>query len=257
MLSRHGALLFAAMAAAACAPDRFRWEATEPPALAAYRSSFVVAAGTTFDRSWSRAELGQALQGARVLWLGDHHRSSRLHGMQSEVLASLQAAGAPLLLALEAVGEQDAAAVQAFLAGALELPELRRQLRLRWPGSWLDDDELDPWHYQQLLQFARRHTIPVVAFEPTPRLPLAVRDAYIAARLGELAARHPDRLLVVHIGQAHLLGDGDLIARTGLPSIALGGEPPDLLRRAAPPQRGRGRLHRSTGGLWWFDELLP
>jgi hypothetical protein len=246
---------FLSLALAACTPTDFGWDAATPP-LARYRAAFQAAAGTRFVASLSRDELLRRLHAERVLWLGDHHRSARLHALQNELLAQLQAAGVRLAFALEAIGSQDEPAVARFLRGDDSLVQLGAAMRQRWRGSWLDDPELDPWHYRSLLSFAQKHGIPVRALEPTPRLPLAERDAVIARTVRDLRLLWPDRLLVVHVGQAHLLGEGDLVARAGGAGFVLGGEPPAGLHDARPATAPRGSVWQSDGGAWWFGELL-
>lgn len=239
----------------ACSPARFAWHEA-PATVASYRAAFAAAAGDRFVATISRPRLLDAARSARVLWLGDHHTSPRLHLLQRELLRELQAAGVPLLLVLEAIGEQDEPWVDAFLAGHADEWVLRERIRRRWPASWLDDDALDSSHYRALLAFGRRHRLPVRGLEPTPRLPLAERDPRIAARVRELAAVHPDRLVVVVVGQAHLLGDGDVAAACGLPGLLLGGEPTPALLAATPPPHAASDLLRSNGGMWWFAPLL-
>ena len=255
MPARPGAVI---LAAALLAPgtSSCRSESQLPPAIAAYRASFADAVGSEFTATLPRAQLPQRLRGCRVLWLGDHHRSSRLHALQQELLRELGEQQVPLVLALEAIGQQDEPDVSAFLQGDLAMPALRERVRRRWPGSWLDDRELDPWHYQSLLSFAKRTATPVLALEPTPRLPIHERDGHIASAIQAAANTFPDRLVVVVVGQAHLIGDGDLIARTGLPHLAIGGEMPKALAGNAPTERTRGDLLASSGGLWWFSDLL-
>jgi uncharacterized iron-regulated protein len=244
----------------ACSPSEFAWQATLPADLANYRTAFAAAAGTKFEATSTRATLLAQLPNRRVLWLGDHHASSMLHGLHLELLEAVAAVCAdsrrPLVLVLDALGEQDQPAVTEFLGGRLEMRDLQRQLRARWPGSWLDDSALDPWYYRSLLAFGKRHGTAVHALEPTPRLPLADRDPRMAARIAAIATAAPDALVVVVVGQAHLLGTGDMVRRTGLPGLALGGEPPAALLAAATEPRERGVLQRSDGGLWWFAELL-
>jgi uncharacterized iron-regulated protein len=246
----------ALLSLAACAHPAFTWPQASADSVDGYREAFVAAAGTRFTESSTQAELRAQLPGVRVLWLGDYHRSSRLHGLQNELLSRLAASGRPFVLALESIGEQDEPFVQRYLAGDWTMEEVRAAMRARWPGSWLDDRELDSWYYRRLLSFAKAHRVPVAALEPTPRPPLARRDERIAERLAAIANAHGDRLVVVVVGQAHLLGVGDLVRRTGLPSLAIGGEPPDALRDAAPADAARGAMLRSDGGLWWFAELV-
>jgi hypothetical protein len=228
--------------------------APPPEQVASYRAAFEADAGTRFVGRMTRADLIAQLSSVRVLWLGDHHRSTRLHTLQRDLLGQLATSGRPLLFVLEALGDADEPAVADYLAGGSDAERLRQRMRQRWPGSWLDDADLDAWHYRALLALAQRHGALARALEPTPRLPLSERDHRIGERVQALARQHPDRLLVVVVGQAHLAGKGDVVARTGLPSFVLGGEPTPGLARAA--RATDGELFASDGGLWWFSELL-
>ena len=241
--------------AGACTPSTFAWTDAAPAGLQGYRSAFAEAVGTQLRGSLTRDELLRKIGDGRVLWLGDHHSSSRLHALQLELLDDLQDRGQRLVLALEAIGLQDEPHVRRYLTGELTMELLRQQLRTRWGGSWLDDRELDPWFYRSLLAFARNHELPVVGLEPTPRLPLAHRDDILAASIRRALDDHPDRLVVVVVGQAHLVGQGDLIDRIGCRGIAIGGEPPPSLRCSAAG--ARGSVRQSEAGLWWFAELFP
>lgn len=241
---------------AACAPVRFGADAEHRVRVRAYRESFAAAAGSELVAGWPRQRFCELVASAPALWLGDHHRHSRLHGLQNELLDDLQRCGVHMALGLEAIGTADQPDVDAFLAGEITMSALRERMRDRWAGSWLDDRELDPWHYRALLTFAQKHRLPVFALEPTPRLPLAERDDRMARAVAAAAGRFPGRLLVIVVGQSHLLGDGDLIARAGLGGVALGGRPTAMLLAAAPDRIRRGELWRSDAGLWWFAEML-
>lgn len=240
--------------AAGCVPGRFGRDESAR-SLGAYREDFVAACGTRFDVRLDRDAFVARTRDARVLWLGDHHKDHALHTLQGGLLEEVRRTGRPLLLLLESIGRDDEADVAHFLAGGGGLDELRRRLRARWPGSWLDDDALDPWFYGWLLAFAREHALPVRALETIPRPPLGQRDPAIARRIAALAAEHPERLVVVVIGQAHLVGGGRQLERCALPQLALGGVPPATLPRPSPPP-APGSLLRSDGGLWWFAEVL-
>ena len=239
---------------AACSPSEFVWKEPAPGQLSTYRRSFEIAAGHTILEDRSRAELLAATAAAQVLWLGDHHRSGRLHALHGELLEQLARTPRRVVLVLEALGTQDQPQIDAFLEGTITLPDLADAARRRWSGSWLDDRELDPWYYRSLCSLARRNGWKLFGLEPTPRRPLAQRDAAMAVRVREIAAAAPGALIVVVVGQAHLLGEGDLVRRTDLPSVALGGEPPAALAEAAI--RARQRMRRAGGDLWWFAELF-
>ena len=249
-------VIFAMLLAGGCAPAQFGWDETGPPDVGQYRGAFVEAVGARFLGSLERGEWLDRVAAQRVLWLGDHHRSTRLHALQRELLEQLHEKGMRMVFALEAIGRQDEPDVRRYLRGDVSLDGLREAMRGRWAGSWLDDPDLDPAHYGALLEFARRHGVPVLALEPTPRLSMEQRDETMAAAIRAAADAHAGRLLVVHVGQAHLAGRGDLVARTGLPGVVLGGEPPEPLRTSAPARRDRGSLWQSSGGMWWFAELF-
>lgn len=221
--------------------------------LAAYREDFEAACGTRFLAAVGREEFVASTRSARVLWLGDHHQDTALHSLHGGLLEDLRRTGRPLLLALESIGRDDEPSVAAFLDGGIDLDTLRRRMQARWPDSWLDDDELDPWYYRWLLTFAREHRLPVFALEDVPRMPLGQRDPRIATRVSELGAGHPEHLVVVVLGQAHLVGGGRQLDRCALPQLGLGAVPPTSLPR---PQAAvaTGSLLRSDGGLWWFAE---
>ncbi|MCB9876372.1 MAG: ChaN family lipoprotein [Planctomycetes bacterium] len=239
---------------AACAT---RTDERLPPQLAAYRAAFEAAAGERVVAAIDDDELRRRIAAGRVLWLGDHHRHQHLHQLQRRLLERLQQDGVPMALGLEAIGAQDQPLVDAYLAGEIELSDLRHGMRARWSASWLDDDALDPFHFRTLLQFAHRHRLPVFAIEPTPRLPLAERDATMAAAVQAAARRWPDRLLVVHVGQAHLLGEGHLVQRCPLPGVALAAVPTAALAATAPVATQRaGTCFLTDRDVCWFAEVF-
>jgi Haem-binding uptake, Tiki superfamily, ChaN len=244
-----------AFLAGGCSPSRFGWT-DGAPELRDYRAAFAAGAGDRFTDAVSLPQFVAGLTAQRVLWLGDHHGSPRLHRRQRDLLAMLLRSGHRPVLALEAIGTQDETVVHEFLDGQRDEARLLQALRRRWPMHWLEDPQLDPSHWRDLLHIARTHRLSVHGLEPTPRLPLAERDPVIAVRIRALAAAYPQQLIVVWIGQTHLRGAGELVARVGLPSMALGGEPVPALRAAATANLPAADLRRSDGGLWWFADLL-
>lgn len=245
-----------AFAFATSCTQNFLWQDARTGTFSEYRASFAAAAGTTFLGSITRPQLLDRLTKSHLLWLGDHHRHSRLHALQTELLQQLQQRGIPLALGLEAIGVRDQHFVNDFLAGKTDMATLRAQMRRRWSGSWLDDRELDPWFFRSLLEFAKLHGIPVFALEPTPRLPLALRDPYIAQSVLDACRNRPDRLIVAVVGQTHLLGNGDLVGRTGVRATVIGGQPTAPLRTQPFEPADRGTLWRADSGMLWFQEML-
>ena len=250
------AFISALLLLGACSPSRFSWPSAPGAQLRGYRASFAAAAGDELVERVTRGELRQRARAAGTLWLGDHHRHSRLHALQTRLLQELVEDGAQLALGLEAVGTRDQRLVDGYLAGERDMRSLRAQMKRRWPGSWLDDPELDPWFFRSLLAFAKEHEVPVFALEPTPRLRLAARDACIAQSVREARARHPRRLVVVVVGQTHLLGDGDVVRRSGCGGVVVGGRPTEQLANAARPAPADGGAWRSDCGVYWFDQMF-
>ncbi|MBL8749341.1 MAG: ChaN family lipoprotein [Planctomycetes bacterium] len=251
----RGRILLPFCLVSACTPMDFVWDTKPSDELDAYLASFAAAAGTSIDAARPAPAMLDTIANSRLVWLGDHHRSTHLHRLQLDLLGGLCAQGTRLAFVLEAIGTQDEGEVARWLAGRESLEVLRTTLRTRWPGSWLDaDDDLDAPFYRDLVAFAREHRIPIAALEATPRAPIRQRDERMAERVRAAARAWPDRVVVVVVGQAHLLGAGDLVRRTGLGGLTIGGVPPARLAAAAVP-RSPGFL-RSNGGLWWFADLF-
>lgn len=255
MPKQHLHVILAFVFATSCSQE-FLWQGGPGSDFAAYRASFEAAAGRELVAELPRDELLRELESARLLWLGDHHSHSRLHALQTVLLQQLQTRGVAMALGLEAIGVRDQHLINDFLAGETDMRTLRDQMRTRWSGSWLDDRGLDPWFFRSLLEFARQHKIPVFALEPTPRLPLAMRDPYIARTVLDACEHYRDRLVVVVVGQTHLLGDGDVVGRTGKGGVAIGGLPPSRLREQSIRETPRGTCWRADSGVLWFAEML-
>jgi len=240
----------------ACTPTAFGWQEGLPRELIAYRQSFEDAAGSELLDSITRRDLLAQMERSKLLWLGDHHRHSRLHALQTELLEQLQQRGVQMAFGLEAIGVRDERLVNDFLANRIDLNTLREQVRTRWDGSWLDDRDLDPWFYRSLLEFAKRHRIPVFALEPTPRLELKMRDTYIAQTIQNACERYQDKLIVVLLGQTHLLGKGDVVGRSGRRGTVLGGLPTERLLSQSPSVLARGDFWRTDQNVYWFGEMF-
>lgn len=225
-------------------------------AVHSYRENFAVAAGDALVEPVGRRELERRIISSGAVWLGDHHRHARLHALHSELLDALARASAPLALGLEAIGTQDQPWIDDFVAGQIDMQTLRRRMCARWSGSWLEDPELDPFYFRALLSFARAHGVPVFALEPTPRLPLAERDEVMARAVAAARRAHPSRLLVVVVGQAHLLGPCGVVQRSGVGGVVIGGAPTDALQRVRRPQAPPSSAWRSNRNVYWFGQMF-
>jgi hypothetical protein len=222
--------------------------------LLEYRAAFERALGG-WAGSLDGATFADRVHAARVLWLGDHHLDGVLHRTQRDLLQGLVRSGRRCVLCLEAIGSEDDRAVANYLVGRSDQAQLRAAIAKRWSDSWLDSPGVDADHYRAVLALAREAAMPVVGLEPTPRLPLHSRDPEITETVRRMADAFPDRLVVVMVGQTHLLGQGNLIARTALPCVAIGARPPEELGPAiAPPD---AILLRTGSGLLFFRSLVP
>ena len=255
-MSRNPAL-WTLLALAACSQNPMTWAGgpqPEDPApsgssyLRAYKESHYRALGQrvveTLD--WDRFEA--ELRTKSVLYLGDHHADSVLHARYLEMLRELQARGFRLALGLEAVATQDSTLVQDFLRGELSLAGLREGVLARWPSSWLEAREgIDAPFYLSLLEFAQRTRSPLFALEPAPRLALAERESSIVARVRQAARKFDDRLIAVVLGHTHLLGDGDIVGRVGLPSATV------AARMSVTLKHHYDQMHPIDGGFLRTD----
>ncbi|MBK8979239.1 MAG: ChaN family lipoprotein [Planctomycetes bacterium] len=198
-------------------------------ALRAYKESHYREIGSSVAAELDWERLLATIASQRVVFLGDHHRDRRLHAVHRELLRRLLERGARLALGVECVGSQDQPALDAWLDGRIDDATLRRAIAMRWPDSWLDSRDVDSAHYRELLQLARVQRVPIRALEPAPRLPLEQRDAVLADAVRRLLDAEPYSTVVVIVGHAHLLGNGDLVGRIGVPAAVLVARPSNSL----------------------------
>ncbi len=235
-------------------------EPSRPAYLQAYVNAHYRDLGTCFTARLSLQRFQDEARKVRVLFLGDHHRDELLHDKMVDLLRWLIEQDHQLVLGLEAIGFGDTADLQQFLAGAIDLAQLCSRIANRWPRSWLGDgSDVDSAYFRALLSLAKDRDLPVFPLEPTPRLPLAHRDSVIARSIRDAAQAHPDRLIVVVVGHAHLLGKGRLVARVGLPSLAIGARMSEELTRAYLdyPRAQEPCFLRTTSGILFFHPMTP
>ncbi|MFO1055322.1 MAG: ChaN family lipoprotein [Planctomycetota bacterium] len=265
VLQRLLIALTSSIALLSCRGTSLGWDGSESARaeherhLDTYKREHQAALGSRIVAELSEPELLKRLDQERVLWLGDRHTDIALHGMQRDLLAELRRRGRHLVLALEAVGCEDDGEVARYLAGTIDQPELRLRIRGRWPESWLDSSDVDHSAYRALLADARTAGDPVFGIEPAPRLPLRERDAAIGARVRDLIATHPDRLVVVLVGQAHLGGEDHAVAHSGSRGILLVPDPGDTLQRSAAgrPRRPVAAFLQSDTGVLFPATAVP
>ncbi|MEZ5963307.1 MAG: ChaN family lipoprotein [Planctomycetota bacterium] len=226
---------------ASCSAGSLHWPEAEPqdPApsgpgyLRTYKESHFRALGDGFRGTTTLDGFCARVARVRVLFLGDHHGDPALHERFLALLMELDRRGTRYELGLECIGVQDEVAVDAYLRGSLDLAGVVRTTRARQTESWLESDDVDSAFYRALLTRARTRGVPVFGLEPTPRPPLYERDQGIARRVRARARAKPNTLLVVVVGETHLLGQGQLLRRVDLPHVAVAARLSVALRERA------------------------
>jgi hypothetical protein len=258
-MSRPPRLLPLLAALLGCAHPKLAWgergpedpSPSGPAYLRDYKELHYRELGEEFVGTVDWHEFDRMLDDAEVLWLGDHHEDETLHDRMLETVARI-ARVREIAVGLEAYGVQDEALVARFLAGDVDLAAVREAIRKRWPDSWLSHPTLDAPFYAATLELARDRGLPVFALEPTPRLPLAERDAYIASRVRSVAAG--SRLVVVVVGHTHLLGKDKLVDRCGATSVVIGARMSRSLRESWARARATdGPFLATDTGVLFFN----
>ncbi len=252
------------LVAGGCAGPSLRWpEGPVPgadqrsPQLQAYVDSHYRELGERFRGHLDQQQFLVRMYSARALFLGDDHRDKLHHQRLLQLLQHVSDFWLRPALGLEAIGQQDMVMVQEFLAGKIDMTQLRSTMRRRDAGSWLDNPDVDFEFFRQVLQLAKAKKLSVFALEPSPRLDLAVRDEIIAQNIRQAAARYPQRKIIVLVGHAHLLGQGKLMARVGLPYVAIGAGMSEALttdyQRFAKLSKS-GYLESQSGVLFFYTK---
>ena len=253
-LRRSCAGIAACLLLLSCEATTFDWQGRSPSALSDYHVAYERDAGTRIDGSASWDDFLALAASRRALYLGDHHRDERLHALHRDLLQRLAKHGVRMRLMLEAIGIEDQPHIDAYLAGRIGMEQLVAACRTRWQGSWIAGGDVDAAHYRELLRIAKSLGIRASGIEPTPRLPLSQRDPRIAAQVRAEALADEGALLVVVVGQSHVLGTGRLADRIGLPCTILGARPTSSMRIDAT--RLRQDFVRTERFVWLFSELL-
>ena len=229
-----------------------------PPIFASTSKPTTEISATVSSGRCAGPTFAKMLRDKRILFLGDHHRDSDLHRQMLELIDWACANGHRPVLGIEAVGIQDDANLQEYLAGGITLARLRARIARRWPLSWLESDDVDHSFFRQLLSRAKTKAMPVFCLEPTPRHTLTARDTIIASNIRRALRLHQDRLLIVIVGHAHLLGRGHLTGRVGVPSIAVGARLSPTLEALAEshPPIGAGEFLRTERGVLFFSSAV-
>lgn len=101
--------------------------------------------------------LAEALDGTRVVYVGERHDAPADHEVQRALTAALIARGEPLAIGMEMFQRPFQSPLDAYVAGTIDEPELLRATE--WQERWNMDFGL----YRAILELAREARAPVVA----------------------------------------------------------------------------------------------
>ncbi|MCB1734726.1 MAG: ChaN family lipoprotein [Gammaproteobacteria bacterium] len=104
------------------------------------------------------------LKDARVVYLGEQHDRYEQHLLQAAVIRGLRERGVPLAIGMEQFQRRFQPALDDFIAGRIDTLELLRQSE--YYQRWRFDFRL----YQPILDYARKHGIPVLALNAESEL---------------------------------------------------------------------------------------
>jgi hypothetical protein len=134
-----------------------------------------------------------------------------------------------LIFGLECFAFSQQATLDQFLAGHITLGELREDVEFDryWPFAWSA--------YGEILAFARREKVPVLALNPDGISDLAERDDAAAGRIFEAMQADPHSKIMVLYGELHLA-----------PSHL-----PERLRSWAGPRLATLTVHQTVPEIYW------
>ncbi|RYZ67987.1 MAG: hypothetical protein EOP05_17015, partial [Proteobacteria bacterium] len=150
----------------------------------------------------SKPELLSAIEHADIVYGGDFHALAQAQRTHLRILRSLSDER-PIVLALECFSAKSQRHLDAYMAGEIDLEELRR--KSKWDEQWGF-----PWdNYKPLFELAKAKRFKVCGIN-TPSLgertgaELHQRDENAAQSLKQIARRNPGALLYVIFGDLHL-----------------------------------------------------
>lgn len=155
----------------------------------------------TYESVLSERELQSALLTSDILLIGDYHALPRSQQSAAQVVEFLASSGRRVFLGLEPLLTSDQRILDRWLSGAISEAQLRSQTRydIEWGYPW------EPFF--ELLKRARSAGATIVGLDSNPRGNLRRirnRDRHAAERLAEINELHPDAILVVLFGEAHV-----------------------------------------------------
>lgn len=131
-------------------------------------------------------ELIDRLLESRVVYVGEQHDREADHAAQRAIFEALHARDPSLALGLEMVQRPEQPALDAYVARAIDEPELLE--RLRWSERWGFDFAL----YRPMFVLAREHALPIMALNAPSELTRAIAREGLGSLSDEQRADLPE-----------------------------------------------------------------
>lgn len=153
-----------------------------------------------YESVLSADQLEQKIAAANILLVGDYHALAASQRYAATLIEQI-AHRRPLVLCVEAVLSRDQQILDSWWRREIGEEELRR--RLRFDRDW--GYEWEP--FCELLSSARDHAEGIYGLDCMPREDMRrirSRDRHAAAKIAEARRQHPDAVIVVLFGEAHM-----------------------------------------------------
>ena len=156
----------------------------------------------SYESVLNSEELGNAVQNADVLLVGDYHALPAAQRFAASLIEErVQPGDRPVVLGVETIFARDQHILDQWWRHQIDEAELRRRTRFDpdWGYEWAP--------FYELLLSAREHGEGVYGLDCMPREDLrkiGARDRHAAAKIAELRQRHPHAVIVVLFGESHL-----------------------------------------------------
>ncbi len=166
------------------------------PYLRAFREAY-----TDFESVLTDAQLFAELASADMLLVGDYHTLPASQLYVADLVEQLARDGREVVLCLEMIYARDQKWLDAWLRREIDERELRAHIKYErsWGYEWAP--------FGALLHAGRARCAAVYGVDCVPRgdmRRIAQRDRHAAAKLAEVREQHPNAIIVVVFGEAHL-----------------------------------------------------
>jgi Haem-binding uptake, Tiki superfamily, ChaN len=156
----------------------------------------------TYESVLDSEQLRTLVHEADILLIGDYHALPASQRFASALFEQCAHSGdRPVVLGVETIFARDQHIVDEWWRREIEEDELRQRIRfdLDWNYDWAP--------FYELLVTAREHAWAIYGLDCMPRNDLrkiAARDRHAAHKIGEIRQRHPNAVIMVLFGEAHL-----------------------------------------------------